>query len=262
MILVFTDLDGTLLDHETYSYAAAEPALKRLKESGIPLILASSKTEAEMRPLAQELALETPMIVENGAGVAGLEDSTSGQPCYEDIRALLDKIPPSIRGHFQGFGDWGAEKISARTGLPLASAERAGTRRFSEPGVWDGTDADFEIFETLLEESGFHAVRGGRFTTIMPQTSKGEAMAQIAALYMSPSGDTPTIIALGDGENDIAMLEAADYGIVIANPAHAPLPPLKGERDGKILRSELTGAAGWNKMLNELVDRLLAGSHA
>lgn len=257
MILVFTDLDGTLLDHETYSFAPAEPALKRLKESGIPLILASSKTEAEMRPLADALELNTPMIVENGSGIAGLESSTLGKPCYREIRAFLEDLPSSIRRHYQGFGDWGAEEIAARTGLPPASAARAAERQFSEPGLWSGADADFTIFETLLSEQGFQAVKGGRFTTIMPKTSKGEAMAQIKALYSAGPDDRPVAIALGDGENDIAMLEAADYGIIIANPAHAPLRPLKGERDGKIQRSELSGPAGWNKMviqrLNDLV---------
>jgi hypothetical protein len=49
--VVFSDLDGTLLDHETYSFDAARPGLDALKSRGIPLILASSKTRAEMQDL-------------------------------------------------------------------------------------------------------------------------------------------------------------------------------------------------------------------
>ncbi|MFQ5696467.1 MAG: mannosyl-3-phosphoglycerate phosphatase, partial [Terriglobia bacterium] len=47
-LIVFTDLDATLLDHQTYSWAAAEPALRRLRLLGIPLVFCTSKTRAEV----------------------------------------------------------------------------------------------------------------------------------------------------------------------------------------------------------------------
>ncbi len=256
MILVFSDLDGTLLDHETYSFAPAKPALDRLKSLNIPLILASSKTETEMRALRDALSLETPMIVENGAGIAGLEGDTSGRPCYNEIRSLLNKMPASLRKHYQGFGDWSVGEIEERTGLTRDAAERAAERQFSEPGVWDGTEADLALFEELLSEAGFMAVRGGRFTTIMPKTSKGEAMAKIAAHFAGAPSEKAVKIALGDGANDIVMLEAADHGVIIANPANKPMPLLVGEREGKIRRSSLAGPHGWNEMINALLDEL------
>ena len=45
--LVFTDLDGTLLD-EDYGWAAARPAVEALQAASIPIILNSSKTVMEM----------------------------------------------------------------------------------------------------------------------------------------------------------------------------------------------------------------------
>ena len=45
--LVFTDLDGTLLD-ESYSWDLAQPAIDLLRSASIPIILNSSKTVAEM----------------------------------------------------------------------------------------------------------------------------------------------------------------------------------------------------------------------
>ena len=66
-LIVFTDLDGTLLDHETYSLEPARPALDRLASEGIPLILASSKTAAEIDRLRAEIGCaDFPAIVENG----------------------------------------------------------------------------------------------------------------------------------------------------------------------------------------------------
>jgi HAD superfamily hydrolase (TIGR01484 family) len=66
--VVFSDLDGTLLDHETYSFDAARPGLDALKSRGIPLILASSKTRAEMQDLAPQLGAAG-LIFENGGGL-------------------------------------------------------------------------------------------------------------------------------------------------------------------------------------------------
>ena len=51
--IFFSDLDGTLLDHENYDWSAAKPALSELKRQGLPLILASSKTAAEIAPATQ-----------------------------------------------------------------------------------------------------------------------------------------------------------------------------------------------------------------
>ena len=67
--LVFTDMDGSLLDHHTYSYLDALPQLHRLEHLGIPVIPATSKTRAELEHLRAELGNKNPFIVENGAAV-------------------------------------------------------------------------------------------------------------------------------------------------------------------------------------------------
>src|SRR2546423_300740 len=67
--VVFTDLDGTLLDAETYRYDAARQGLDRLREHAIPLIICTSKTRAEVEPLRNELGNTDPFIVENGGAL-------------------------------------------------------------------------------------------------------------------------------------------------------------------------------------------------
>ena len=44
-LLVFTDLDGTLLEYETYSFERALPAIRALKEKNIPLIFPPARQE-------------------------------------------------------------------------------------------------------------------------------------------------------------------------------------------------------------------------
>ena len=67
--IIFSDLDGTLLDHKTYTFEPASEALSVLKSRKIPLILSSSKTKAEIERIQSKLALKDPFIFENGSGV-------------------------------------------------------------------------------------------------------------------------------------------------------------------------------------------------
>lgn len=256
MIVVFSDLDGTLLDHETYDFGPARPALDRLARMKIPVILASSKTEAEMRPIAAAMGLAYPMIVENGAGIAepdGHGADTSVDNAYQRIRELLRDLPPDLAGTFQGFGDWTTAEVARHTGLPAESAERARQRRFSEPGLFSGNPDQRAAFERILGNAGLHPVQGGRFLTIMPKTSKAERMIELATRFRTQSNEPVRTIALGDAPNDLAMLEAADLGVIIGNPTHAPLPVTQREQGGLIVRSTLAGPRGWNEMIFKLV---------
>ena len=64
--LVFTDLDGTLLDHDSYRWQPAAPWLERLRLSNVMVIPVTSKTRAELMPLRRELGLhDSPFIAEN-----------------------------------------------------------------------------------------------------------------------------------------------------------------------------------------------------
>ncbi len=68
-IVVFTDLDGTLLDHATYSHEPALPALQLLREQQIPLVLCSSKTRTEIEYYRRLLDNHDPFVSENGGGI-------------------------------------------------------------------------------------------------------------------------------------------------------------------------------------------------
>lgn len=254
-IVVFTDLDGTLLDHDTYGYDPARPTLARLSGAGFPLVLATSKTAIEVLPLREALGfVDCPAIVENGAGVleAGATD-VAGADTYERLRQVLESLGPDLRARFRGFGDLDVGTVSQLTGLDESAAARARRRGFSEPGLFDGDAAAFERFRARLAEAGVSVQRGGRFVTLSFGADKARRMHEITARYRA-GGRAPFVVALGDGENDVAMLEAADLGIVIPNPGHDPLPPLAGEADGRILRASEPGPRGWARALETVLE--------
>ncbi|AKO98124.1 mannosyl-3-phosphoglycerate phosphatase family [Marinovum algicola DG 898] len=248
-LLVFSDLDGTLLDHEGYSFAPARPALAALAEIGAGVVLATSKTAAEVAPLRAALGLAGwPAIVENGAGLlaagaeAGFDDSA-----YRAIRKTLRQLPQGFCA-FDGFGDMSDAEVARVTGLPRAQAALARRREFSEPGRWTGSPAGLEKFLSSAGKAGLHARRGGRFLTFSHGQTKADQMAALIAQY------TPRMtLALGDAPNDIEMLEAADRGVIIPNPHSRPLPRLPGEDSGRVRRAETPGPEGWNAAVLALV---------
>jgi mannosyl-3-phosphoglycerate phosphatase len=251
-LLVFTDLDGTLLSHRDYRWDKAQPALDRLASVGAGVVLASSKTAPEISRLRQGMALEHwPAIVENGAGL--LEAYAQAAPDasnYARLRSRVIKIRAALRAGFHGFGDMDVAAISHLTGLSLPDAQLAQQRAYSEPGVWSGTDEEKAVFLEELQAQGISAREGGRFLTLSFGRTKADQMAQITA-KLAPR----QTIALGDAPNDVEMLEAADVGVIIANPHKPPLPLLQGEISGRIIRTTDEGPEGWNTAILAHLER-------
>lgn len=251
-VIVFTDLDGTLLDHQSYEYGPARQTLGRLRRLNVPLVLASSKTAAEMIPLREELGLaQWPMICENGAGAVGPGGPASQQRAeYVRLRRALDDLPRTLRRPFEGFGDMGPERIAQVTGLSIVAARLAAQRQFSEPGLWTGADPTLQGFLSLLQDKGIFARRGGRFLTLSYGASKADQMRGIVERL-----GKRVIIALGDAPNDAEMLASAQYAIILPNERGTAMSDL-GTSAAEQIRAAAPGPEGWNDSLGTLLTRL------
>ena len=235
-LIVFTDLDGTLLDHHSYSYEAALPAIKALRKRNITWILSTSKTFSEVIQLKVELNNPYPAIVENGSGIVFDKEydfkTLNLDPSAKDLQAegdylfktlganletILDKIKP-LREEFSfsGFSNFSIEKISQLTGLSLEKAKLAKTRQFSEPILWEDDKGKLASFQKRISELGLLSVKGGRFIHIMAQTDKGAALEWLTSKLNSPY----LTVACGDSDNDIALMKAADIAVVVRSPSH------------------------------------------
>ncbi|MCB9656585.1 MAG: HAD-IIB family hydrolase [Sandaracinaceae bacterium] len=257
--LVFTDLDGTLLDHDTYSFEPARPMVTRLAQMGAVLVLTSSKTEPEMRALRTALGNDAPFVVENGSVVcmparepgAPDEHVVHGAP-YADIRRVLTELRATHGFDFVGFGDLDAAGVAELTGLSTDDAARAKQRAGTEPLVWRDTDEALVRFERAVQDAGLHVTRGGRFVHVMGHTDKGRAVPFLRAHYetLFPSR-TWTTVGLGDSENDLPLLHAVDVAIVVRKPSGAWLP---FESARPQYRTALPGPAGWAATLAIALD--------
>ena len=249
MLLVSSDLDATLLDHKNYSFNPAIPSLKLLKKKGIPLILASSKTYEEMIDVKKTMGNHYPFIYENGSGIFFRKKIAFGV-AHKDIKSFLESLRKNFS--FELFSDFSPNQLKKYTGLTEKDAENAMKREYSEPILWDDDNEKLKNFITLVEKNSLVAVQGGRFLTISGQNTKADALLWIKNAYEKEYGVPVTTIALGDSENDIKMLEMADYAILVKHP-YKNFPQIDHPN---IIRTKEIGPLGWNNALINLVSEL------
>lgn len=257
-MVVFSDLDGTLLDHDTYDWSKAASALQLLKNRRIPVVLTSSKTQAELEVLRSDLGLSDPVVAENGAFVAVpgryFRDSrpvARGTVTRDRLQQAFERIRTEGNFDCTGFYELGDNGIAAATGLSLPEANRANQRYASEPILWRDSPDRLLEFEEAMVRSGLRCVRGGRFVHLVGQTDKAQALADLVHAYRDKwSGDDVVSIALGDGPNDLEMLRAADIAVVIRGKHGQPMP-LGDHRH--VLRPRPPGPEGWAQAIQHIL---------
>jgi mannosyl-3-phosphoglycerate phosphatase len=265
--VIFTDLDGTLLDHQTYDFAPAVPALCLIGERGIPLVICSSKTRSEIERYRERLENRHPFITENGGAIfipkgyfshltppTGFDLSNEGDyevitlgASYGELRRAVQELR-SEGFEITGFGDMTAEGVAAVSGLTVEQAALAKEREFDEPFLFEGNEGDESALGEAIRAKGFNLTQG-RFFHILGESDKGKAVTIVSDLYRQIYGEICTV-ALGDSLNDLPMLERADCPVLVKKP--------DGRHDTRIRvphlrRADGIGPVGWNRALIELL---------
>jgi mannosyl-3-phosphoglycerate phosphatase len=267
-LVVFTDLDGTLLDHCTYSFAAAEPALRFLRHKDIPLVLCSSKTRSEIEVVRAALGNTDPFIAENGGAafipsdyfpqefspsrkIPGYDIAEFGTP-YARLLEVFKKIKELFPGKLSGFHELKAGEVAGLTGLSILESELAQKREYDEPFLL----SELSVLEAVREtarQSGLNVVRGGRFFHLMGDNDKGRCAKFLLRLYAESLGHPVDSVGLGDSANDLPLLEAVDHPVLVRKPG--------GAYDSSVSLQGLylapgEGPAGWRAAILDLVPSL------
>lgn len=267
-LIIFTDLDGSLLDYDSYSYKPALSALQKINQLNIPVIAASSKTQAELIHFRQEINNSHPFIVENGAAIFLPVDYFCHQAEDTELLAgfwvkkfvqsrsywqsLIARTTAS-REKFSTFSDLSVSDLVRLTALDYDSASRAAQRQYGEPVCWHGSEDEKQEFISELNALGANVLHGGRFLHVSGQCNKGIALEWLTQQYKNSEQQAVTTLAIGDSHNDIAMLEAADIAILIPSPAH-PLPKLK--RTKNLYTASYQGPKGWADSVSSILQSL------
>jgi mannosyl-3-phosphoglycerate phosphatase len=258
--IIVTDLDGTLLDRDTYSYAEARRALYDAVYRRVPVVLCSSKTRAEQVVYREKLGIHDPFIVEDGGAifvereyfttdytfhrtVGELHAIELGTP-YETIRQELEGVRAQTGIPMRGYGDMAPEDVARASGLDTDAAALALKREYQETIVSSHGPGQIEQLRGALSGRGLRLSRGGRFIAVSGPHDKGAAVAVLTAIYRQEFGEVETV-GIGDSHNDASMLAAVDVPVLVQkSPGTWESIDVPGLR-----RVEGVGPEGWNRFV-------------
>lgn len=257
--IIFTDLDGTFLNHHNYSFQESQESLEKIAQQKIPLIFTTSKTKIEVEQLQQKVGIVEPFIVENGAALFIPKDYQNFNldflTDFEEYKVLIfGKTYEQILNFYnqykeefglKGFSDMNIDEIVKLTGLDNSSATLAKQREFTEPFIFKDTNK-LEKLKNLALTYKIKITQGGRFFHLIGENQdKGIAVKRTIELFEKLYNAKIDSIALGDGENDIKMLEVVDIPIAIKNnnDEYLSLDILN------LQKSTYQGSSGWNEMI-------------
>jgi mannosyl-3-phosphoglycerate phosphatase len=276
-LVVFSDLDGTLLDPVTYSWGPAAEALAALKARKAAVILVTSKSLAEVESLHRQLDLQDPFIFENGGGIAAPKGSDlteylkshyprAVEPSggnlvifslgkkYADLVLALGEISEELGMKLIGFASMSDNGVRELTGLGLQDAVKARMRLFDEPFLVPRESFDRQdAISAAAKRRGLEVVNGGRFLHLIGHSGKGEAVSILAEAFRHLCGEILTV-GLGDSPNDFSFLQLVQIPVLLgSSEQHKELvDSVKALR-----RVDSPGPSGWNRAILDVLSGLL-----
>jgi mannosyl-3-phosphoglycerate phosphatase len=263
--LIFTSLEGALVDARTGSSGPAEEALSELDLRKIPWILLTSNTRAELEPQRKRLGHSHPFVTENGGGIfvpdgyfnvriAGSERRGRylcvplGKP-YSEVAEALDDLAADCGIGLAGFHHMTAREIADNTGARIRVAELAREREFDEPFYF--TNADDEAIARFLakaKELGFRVLPGNPFWRFSSGCNAAAAVRQLTKLIQESSSVRLHTIGIGSAPEDMDWLRSVNHPVML--PGAAALKEHTGNRHVQnIPVGDVAGPAGWNSTI-------------
>lgn len=249
--LVAVDLDGTLVGEDLTVAPATIAAVRAARELGVTTTIATGRMFKAARHFGAILGVDAPLICYHGALI---RRSQSGETLYEQLMPpapsmalVADMLAAGLETiayvdeqlwvaarteYIEWYIRFQPEQVDVVIAPDLARAvgDRPATKILFAA---DGQTVTRELARLTARFGGElgtvrSAERLGEFTA--PGVSKGAALAQLAQI-LGVSRDE--VIAIGDHENDISMIEWAGLGLAMGNAvepvrqiADAVVPPV------------------------------------
>jgi mannosyl-3-phosphoglycerate phosphatase len=263
--LIFTALEGALLNPHSRSFSGAEEARAEVNRRQIPYVLLTSRTRAEIEPLRRELEHRHPFITESGGGVF-IPDGyfnlriPGAQRCgrylcvavgksYREVAAALDEIAQECGIGVAGFHHMNAREVAQNTRLRPREAELARDREFDEPFFFTSADERaIARFVTAAGQRGFQARRGSTFWRFSSGCDTASAVRLLTRLFRQNSYIKLRTVGIGSAAEDLHWLQVVDDGVLLPSPEEEPNAAAAPDLQ-RISVGEVSGPAGWNSVV-------------
>jgi Cof subfamily protein (haloacid dehalogenase superfamily) len=230
--LIASDMDDTLLNAEGILTPRTLRALRRAMDAGVFVVLASGRMLESTLPFAEQLPVNAPLIVYNGAMVydpkAGraIEKRTVPMETARGICELAEKMGVYVQA-YPGEGYFAAArtkytglyedsvKVNCEiTGVPLSKWISSSQVKLLAIGEREDTLKNIDKFRAAFPDVSFMMSRPNYIEIVSKGVDKKDALEKtIASLGIAPG----EVLAFGDGQNDVSMLGFAGLGYCVEN---------------------------------------------
>ncbi|MGN0684225.1 MAG: Cof-type HAD-IIB family hydrolase [Oscillospiraceae bacterium] len=231
-VILMTDLDGTLLTDDKKILGKDMAAINRFRAGGGLFTVATGRSYAMAKRAGEELGLDIPAVLFNGAAVFDFKTDKFLWRCeidnkaYDYVRIIGEQFPkigaevlceqsvivPYLNDTEQMHLDW--EQVDAEF-RDVSDLPKSGWLKFlfaDEPEKLDVV----EEFVRNGDFGGVHWIRSAPlFLECLPKdVDKSRGFAELIRILGAEKRFT---VAVGDYMNDIAMIQKAQLGIAVGS---------------------------------------------
>jgi mannosyl-3-phosphoglycerate phosphatase len=268
--IIFTALQGALVDSGTQSWAAASEALAEVARHRVPLVISTTETRAQIEPLRRKIEHSHPFITESGGGLflpdgyfsLALEGAARvaryfcvpfGQP-YAATSEALAEIAAAARAGVVGYSQMSARELAQNTSKSLREAELSRDREFSERFFFAGeVPAAATRFAEAARQRGWNAIPGEPFWELRSGNDQGRAVRYLMQLYRKSMRSRLSSVGIGSAVADLPLLLAVDHPVILPDSQGRLRPELIARLRNAVCGS-LPGAAGWNEEILRVLE--------
>ena len=259
-VIIFTDLDGTLLDRDTFKFDTILSYIKDLILKDVYIIPNSSKTRQEIENFNQELDENLSFVVENGAAIYNLnlinasfpEKISLSRENDEILRVFENKISNKFKSKCKFIKNFDVKKQMAVLGLPKERIKASLNREYSIPLLFEGSKSDkTELFKSV-SDIGLSLQEGGRVINLCDKVSKSQAMKNVVKVFEKVTKEKLFTIGVGDNYNDLDMLKNSDIPCLVFNDKFT----LEKININNCLVSKKPAPEGWKEVVKLALDKI------
>ena len=253
--LILTDLDGTLLNSQGKVSAANEQAMRQAIAKGVPITIATGKTRYSALKIINKLNLPLPGVFIQGLVICAADGTVMQQQLLG--MDIIEQIVPFVREYGVDVFAYCHERLLTLQDSPLRHILH---NRYHEPladvmpNLADWAEAgvcklliqqDLPAFSAALRQQLIGLIGEQATLTqalinsveILPHgASKG---AGVAWLLSHLGIDPQRVLAMGDAENDVEMLQLVGTSVAMGNA----LPHVKSAADHVVGTNDEDGVA-------------------